>query len=439
MSDTIIALATAPFKSALALLRVSGSDAFSITRSLFSRPEEINGKRKFLFGTLRNDGKNIDEVVLLLYPAGSSLTGEEVVEISCHGSMLVVEEIVSAYMAKGARYAKPGEFSERAFLSSKMDLIEAEAVNELINARTEEGKDLALMALKGKSSSLAKDLKKEIGDLLSLIEVNIDYPEYEDIEIANERTVAEVSSKLREKIASLIEKGEEGRIVKEGIKVAIVGEPNVGKSSLLNALLEEEKAIVSPIPGTTRDLVEGDFSVDGIPFHLLDTAGLRETEDYVEGLGIEKSKRSIEEADVVILVLDEKGKAPDLDDLKDKKTICIHNKKDLIPEERREEGEIYVSALEGDVSAVKKALVSATGVKEETFHSPALSNARQLGLLRQIDKALLEAEKEASSGVPMDLVSIYIQKAFHAAQELLGEGATNDLTDEIFSRFCVGK
>lgn len=441
MTDTIIALATAPFKSALALIRVSGTDAFDITRRLFSKPNQIDGSRRMAFGTLRRGNEDIDEVMLFLYPRDSSMTGEEVVEISCHGSMLIIEEIVSAFLAEGARYAKPGEFSERAFLSGKMDLVEAESVNELINATTKEGKDLALLSLKGKSSALAQKLKKELGDLLSLIEVNIDYPEYEDIEIANEQKVRETSRVIRDEIKNLIATGEEGKILKEGLSVAIVGEPNVGKSSLLNALLREDKAIVSPIPGTTRDLVEGDFSLKGIPFHLLDTAGIHETNDFVESLGVKKSEETLRRADIVIHVLSAQGDGEDslLEALKGKRVIDVYNKKDLIPQKERKEGRLYVSALEGDVESLKDALVKAAGVGEASYSSPSLSNARQLGLLRQVDATLAKAEKEAADGVPMDLISGYIQKAFNDVQTLLGEEVTTDLTDEIFSRFCIGK
>lgn len=442
MADTIIALATAPIKSALALIRVSGDDSFRIVSHLFDKPSQIKSERKMVFGNLIKEDKLIDQVMLFLYPKEHSMTGEDVVEISCHGSMIIVNEIIGAFLNEGARYAERGEFTERAFLNGKIDLIQAEAINEMINAKTNEGKEISLLALEGKTSSLVKPIKEDLASLLSLIEVNIDYPEYEDIEVANSQKVIETVEKIQKSIANLIQKGQEGIIIKEGIKIAIAGEPNVGKSSLLNALMNEDKAIVSSIPGTTRDVVEGDFSLKGIPFHLLDTAGLRKTDDYVESLGIIKSEKSIKEADVVIWVLDaskyDEREHYEEDLLKGKKVIKVWNKTDLNTSFKPKDGAL-VSAKNGEIKPLLDALMSVIGVSEEAFSSPSLSNARQIGLLNQIYNLLSDAKEAAMNDVPMDLISSILQRAYNNARALLGEDASLDLVDEIFSRFCVGK
>lgn len=442
MADTIIALATAPIKSALALIRVSGDDSFKIVSQLFDKPSLIKSERKMVFGNLIKEDKLIDQVMLFLYPKEHSVTGEDVVEISCHGSMIIVNEIIAAFLNGGARYAERGEFTERAFLNGKIDLIQAEAINEMINAKTNEGKEISLLALEGKTSSLVKPIKEDLASLLSLIEVNIDYPEYEDIEVANSQKVIETVEKIQKSIANLIQKGHEGIIIKEGIKIAIAGEPNVGKSSLLNALMNEDKAIVSSIPGTTRDVVEGDFSLKGIPFHLLDTAGLRKTDDYVESLGIIKSEKSIKEADVVLWVLDaskyDEKEHYEEDLLKGKKVIKVWNKTDLNTSFKPKDG-VLVSAKNGEIEHLLDALMSVIGVSEEAFSSPSLSNARQIGLLNQIYNLLSKVKEAAMNDVPMDLISSILQRAYNNARALLGEDASLDLVDEIFSRFCVGK
>ena len=438
--DTIIALATPPLKGALAIIRVSGNDAFSITEKLTGKTIAPTQK-ELVYSSLTYEGKLLDLVMLLLYPSSSSMTGEDTVEITCHGSMVIAREIIEAYLSLGARYAGPGEFSSRAFYHGKMDLIEAEAVNDLINATTRESKNVALYSLSGKTSKLLLPLKEKFGEILGFIEVGIDYPEYDEEEMVTAPLIAARCEAIKADIAYLIEGGERGQIVREGIKVAIVGEPNVGKSSLLNALLQEDKALVSPIPGTTRDVVEGEISIRGIPVKLLDTAGLRETEDYVEGLGIARSEKMIREADVILYVYDEKtDKAYEknlFEATKDKRVIEICNKSDLIPNKRK--GVIYASAIQNDVEDVKKAIYESLEVGEEAFNAPSLSNERELALLRRMNGELDLAIEACSKEEPVDLISAYIQEAYHLLQELLGEEPNLDLTDEIFSRFCVGK
>lgn len=442
MSDVIIALATPPMKGALALIRTTGNGVFEITDEIFSKKVSETKDRAIYYGVLKDDANIIDMVVVYAYKGPNTATGEDVIEISCHGSMLIVNQIVEAYLRRGATYATRGEFSSRAFYNGKMDLIEAESVNDLINATTAEAKNLNLMSLRGKTSQLVEPLKKQIADLLSLIEVNIDFPEYDDVEVANEELIVKRVDEIRSTIADLVKGGKEGKIVKEGLKVAIVGEPNVGKSSLLNALMNEEKAIVSDVPGTTRDVVEGDVSVKGIQLHLLDTAGIRSGADKIEALGIVKSEESIAKADLVIHVIDA-NKPESAEDLrikemsKDKILITVYNKSDLL--EKQDEDKIYISAINKDIKPLLDKIYDELGLSESAFTSPSLSNSRQLGLLMRIDQDLVKAKEDAIHKAPVDLVSVNLMAAYNGARELLGEGTTLDLTDEIFSRFCVGK
>ena len=440
--DTIVALATPPMKSALGIIRVSGDDAFDIVSKCFNKDIRNIDKRTLLIGSIVDGDKEIDEVVLAIYKGPKSFTGEDLVEIICHGSLLIANEILELLISKGARYATNGEYSSRAFLNQKIDLIQAEAINDVINATTKEAKDLSILSLKGDTSSLIVPLKTRIADILSLIEVNIDYPEYEDIEVANKEKVVEVIDELLPQIDKLVKEGQEGLIIKEGIKVAIIGKPNVGKSSLLNALLGESKAIVTDVAGTTRDIVEGDINLNGIVLHLVDTAGIRESKDVIESIGISKSKESIEKADLVILVLDSTSKLDDYDEQilklsKDKNRIIVYNKADKLNDLSKDK--IYVSALKGDISPLKEAILNKVGVSNEAFSNPSLNNTRQLGLLKSVKESLLKAKEDALNDLSIDLVSVSLMDAYTSILEILGEANQIDISKEIFSRFCVGK
>ena len=442
MNKPIVALATPPLNSALAVIRASGDGVFAIADDIFSKKVSETTSRTAYVGYLKDGERTIDQVVLLAYPSPNSVTGEDVVEISCHGSMLIVSEIIEAFLSRGARYASRGEFTSRAFYSGKMDLIEAEAVNDIINATTRESKNLALLSLEGKTSKLVAPLKEKIASLLALLEVNIDYPEYTDIEEANSEKIEDEASKIREDLSALIAQGEQGKVIRQGVKTAIVGAPNAGKSSVLNALLEQEKAIVSPIPGTTRDVVEGDISIKGIPFHLLDTAGIREAEDAIESIGVERSKKAIDEADLVVLIVDvarglQQSDEEILSQAKGKKTVVCYNKSDLI--NNKDEGRVFTCAKNGDVEELKNALFDCLGIGESSFLTPSFGNERELGLLREIDGYLKEAVDGAKEGLSPDLLSVMLQEAYNASRKLLGEEPTQDLSEEIFSRFCVGK
>ena len=444
MFETIVALATAPLKSALHIIRVSGDDCFDIVSKCFSKDIRDIKERTLLVGHILDGEKIVDEVVVAIYKGPKSFTGEDLVEIICHGSVLIANEIISLLLSKGARLAANGEYTSRAFLHERIDLVQAEAINDVINATTKEAKELSMLSLKGETSKLILPLKKRIADILSLIEVNIDYPEYEDIEVANKDNVISIVDELVPQIDKLVSEGEKGLIIKEGIKVSLVGKPNVGKSSLLNALLGESKAIVTDIAGTTRDIVEGEINLNGVVLHLLDTAGIRDVDDKVESIGVNKSKDAIKESDLVIVLLDASNKLDDqdkeiLDLVKDVPHIIAYNKIDKASDNKLFKDAICISALNNDITPLKNAVYERLGLKDETFKTPSLNNTRQLGLLKNVKESLLNAKEDALNDLPIDLVSVSLHDAYNATLEILGEYNQTDISKEIFSRFCVGK
>lgn len=442
MFETIVALATAPMKSALAVIRVSGDESFSVVSKCFSKDLANITKRTALVGEIINGKEIIDQVVVIAYKGPKSFTGEDLVEIICHGSTLIANEIIELLISKGAKHADRGEFSMRAFLNQKIDLVQAEAINDVINATTKEAKKISMFSLEGDVSKLIYPVKVMIADLISLIEVNIDYPEYEDIEVANKEKIISDIDKINTVLKELTTQGEKAKIIKDGLKVGIFGKPNVGKSSLLNALLGEEKAIVTDIAGTTRDVVEGDIVLKGLTLHLLDTAGIRESDDVVENIGVNKAKAIIDEAELVIVVIDaskelDKQDKDILELTKDKKRIIVYNKKDLatsIPD-----NSVAISAKENDIDALVKAIHDAVGIDEVVFNQPSLNNARQIGLLKQAMEHLNTAKADAENDLGVDLISVSLFSAYKSVLAILGEDNEIDISKEIFSRFCVGK
>ena len=440
MFETIVALATPPMKSALAIIRLSGDDCFEVVSKCFSKSILNIKERTILVGSIFDKDHKIDDVVICVYKGPKSFTGEDSVEIICHGSTLISSEIIEILLQNGARLATNGEFSSRAFIHQKIDLIQAESINDAINATTKEAKDLSLLSLSGETSKLIKPLKTKLADIISLIEVNIDYPEYQDIEVANKEKIVSYCDKLVTSINKLVNEGEQARIIKDGLKVAIVGKPNVGKSSLLNALLGEDKAIVTDIAGTTRDVVEGEINLKGIVLHLLDTAGIRDASDKVESIGVERSKKAVKQAELVIVVLSENIEKEDqeiLDMTKDSNRIIVYNKADQIKDKK--DNNIYISALQNDIKPLVDEIYKNVGLDEQAFSRPALNNARQLGLLKQAKESLLKAKEDAKNDLPVDLLSVSLMNAYSAILEILGEANQIDISKEIFSRFCVGK
>lgn len=441
MFETIVALATAPLKSALSIIRLSGDDCFSIVSKFFNKNLEEVNKSTIFHGYILDEGETVDEVVLLAYKGPRSFTGEDSVEIMCHGSPLIFNKIIEIAIKNGARLATGGEYSSRAYMHGKLDLIQAESINDLINAESEASKKISMMALKGETSTLITPLKKSIGDLLSLIEVNIDYPEYLDIEEANDEKIKIVCRQNIDYIDTLIENGNKGRIIKDGINVAIVGKPNVGKSSILNRLIKEEKAIVTDIKGTTRDIVEGKLIVNGIVINLFDTAGIRESEDVVEGIGIKKSIEKLENSDLVIAVfdnatLDEEDKEI-LSLIKDKESIIVFNKSDLLKDKK--EGALYVSALNDDIEPLKQAIFDRLGLSKQNYENPSIANTRELGILSSIREDLKEVLKNNENQIPIDIINLQLKEVYLKILSLTGEDNDFDMAKEIFSRFCVGK
>ena len=437
MFETIVALATPPAKSALAIIRISGDDCFKVVSNVFTKDLTKVKEKGIHYGFIKDGEKNIDQVVLLAYVAPHSFTGENSVEIIAHGSMLIVNQIMALLLKNGARMATNGEFSSRAFLNGKIDLVQAEAINDMINATTAEAKDLSMVSLTGETSKVFKPIKDMIGEILSHIEVNIDYPEYEDIEETSKEEILGKCGEIIEKIEVLIKDGERNRIYRDVVKIAIVGKPNVGKSSLLNALIKEDKAIVTAIPGTTRDVVEGDFNISGVPVHLYDTAGIRDSADVIEQIGIDKAKKAVENADLVLFIVDETGIDNKLYALiKNQKHIIVTNKADQIS--KKNPGNLYISAKNDDVSALIEKIKEELEIGDVVI-KPTFNNTRQLGILKQIVFYLKNAIEDTKQDQPIDLISVSIMAAYNCSLDLLGQNNKNDLTDEIFSRFCVGK
>ena len=441
MFETIVALATAPIKSALSIVRLSGDDCFFIVNKMFTKDISKIEKSTIFYGYIKDGDTIVDEVILLAYKGPHSFTGEDSAEIICHGSPLIFNKIIEVALKNGARLATGGEYSSRAYMHGKLDLIQAESINDLINAESEESKKISLMALRGETSKLILPLKKDLGDLLSLIEVNIDYPEYLDIEIANHQKILDFCTKNISYINSLIENGNKGRIIKDGISIAIVGKPNVGKSSILNALLNEDKAIVTNIKGTTRDIVEGKLIINGIVINLFDTAGIRESDDVVEGIGIKKSVEKLEKSDLVIAVFDslnfDEEDKEILKLVKNKDTIVVFNKSDIL--ENKDNTQLFISALNKDIEPLKEEIIKRLGLSKKNYDNPSIANTRELGILENIKEILENVLIDTKNELPIDLINSKLKEAYLKVLSLTGEDNDFDIAKEIFSRFCVGK
>ncbi|MEG0823795.1 MAG: tRNA uridine-5-carboxymethylaminomethyl(34) synthesis GTPase MnmE, partial [Erysipelotrichaceae bacterium] len=358
----------------------------------------------------------------------------------------ITKKILSLCLANGARLAKRGEFSSRAFINGRIDLTQAEAINDMIIADNESSAKLAIQGMKGSIQKLIDPFVKEILDIIANIEVNIDYPEYEDIEDLTTNKLLPIANDWINKMNSLLERAYSGQIIREGIYTAIIGKPNVGKSSLLNSLLEEDKAIVSHIAGTTRDLVEGNINIGNIKLHLIDTAGIRESQDYVEKIGIERSKKAIEKAQLVILVLDatkeiDKEEQMLLELCKDKTIIKVYNKMDLIEDKDMDKSidSIYISAINNNIDSLIDMIHNIFDKHLIVLKEPALNNERHIGLLKKALVSMINAKNAMEASVQPDLVEIDIQEAYNSLKEISGEVNRDDLLDTLFSNFCLGK
>jgi len=444
IDDTIIALATPPLESALAVVRMSGSKSFSIINKMFSKKVELASKNAIFHGKIIDENKQqIDDCVVLAYKAPFSFTGEDVIEISCHGSLLIINKIIEISISLGARLAEKGEFTKKAFYNGKLDLLQAESINDLINSKSDAASKLALSGINGDISNNIKNLKSKIVEIISHIDVNIDYPEYDDIEQLTSTIIKPKIEELISELSIISKETEFGKIIKNGINVAIIGRPNVGKSSILNALINEDKAIVSEYEGTTRDVVEGQINLAGINFNFLDTAGIRDSQDFIEKIGIKKSKEVIDKSDLVIFVTDTKGEITKedndlLNSISNKKKIIVYNKSDKTNYESNDN--VVVSAKNKQVQPLVKSMLEVIGFRLEDYQNkPLLSNARQKGQINKALIALKDALNSCNNQAPSDIIEIDVREALKAIQELLGEIYKENLEDEIFSKFCLGK
>ncbi|WP_273477235.1 tRNA uridine-5-carboxymethylaminomethyl(34) synthesis GTPase MnmE [Faecalicoccus acidiformans] len=438
---TICAISTALKEGAISIVRLSGEDAIPIINQIFTKDLSHVPSHTIHYGHILDDHKEpVDEVLVSVFRAPKTYTREDIVEINCHGGIFITRKILSIVLSHGAKLAKPGEFTQRAFYHGRIDLSQAEAVEDMIEATNDSAAKMAMKGIRGSVHKLLQPLIDDLLDIIAQIEVNIDYPEYEDIE---QLTQKDLLPKIKEWllcIDSILKKANTGQIIKNGIDTVIIGRPNVGKSSLLNALLEEDKAIVTDIAGTTRDIVEGQIHIGSVQLNLIDTAGIRHASDKIEQIGIEKSQEKLRQAKLVLLVLDgshplTKEDEDLLEQTKDKLRLIIWNKQDL--SDTSQEG-ICISAKNHQIQPLIDALESLYQndlLKEE----PILSNERQIGLLQQAKSAMKRAQIALEAQTEPDLVEIDIQEAYEDLKEILGEVHREDLLDTLFSKFCLGK
>lgn len=447
MNDTIVAISTALGEGAISIIRVSGDDTIKIINPLFDGKDlEKASSHTINYGHIVYNGEIIDEVLLSIMKAPKTYTKEDVIEINTHGSIAVVNKIMEILLLEGCRLAEPGEFTKRAFLNGRIDLTESEGVMDLINSETELTRKMAINELSGNVSRLITDTREDIISLISNIEVNIDYPEYEDIEVVTINKIREKVREIKEKLLKTLKLSEDGKILKDGIKTVILGKPNVGKSSLLNALLEEEKAIVTDVKGTTRDIVEGSILVGGVKLNLIDTAGVRKSDDIVEKIGIEKSLNLIDEAELVLLILDASCPLSEedkylLEKTKDKKRIIIMNKIDLNLNNSYMDDVIKISAKNNEgIEDIKDAIKKLFNVG--TFMSKNLTfftNVRQISLLKSAIKSLEDVEQGIKEEREIDMIEIDLKLVWEKLGDIIGANYTEELIDNLFSRFCLGK
>jgi len=441
--DIIVAVATARQEAAISVIRLSGEGCIEFVSEFFTGHILAKASHTITYGYIVDEDKKIDEVLVNIYRAPRTFTAEDMVEINCHGGIYITNRIVSLCLKRGARMAEHGEFTKRAFLNGRIDLAQAESVADMISAKTDLSSSLALKGIQGRVSRLIKKLKESLIQIITQIEVNIDYPEYDDIEELTAEKLLPMTETFENQVKDILRNARNGQLIRNGIKTAIVGRPNVGKSSLLNALLEEEKAIVTDIAGTTRDIIEGQINLDGIILQLIDTAGIRKTDDVVEKIGVERSLKAAREAELVLLVLD--GSVPltqedqALLSLTEKMNrIILINKTDLGCVVDIDG--IHISAMEGKIEALQEKIVSLFEIGDLRANDDVyLSNLRHIQLMEQCLESVEKAIQAMKDGIPVDLIVVDLYDAWHCLKEILGEEAKADLLDELFSRFCIGK
>ncbi|KAA9014599.1 tRNA uridine-5-carboxymethylaminomethyl(34) synthesis GTPase MnmE [Niallia endozanthoxylica] len=458
--DTIAAISTPMGEGAIAIVRLSGDQAFSIAERLF---RSVGGKKiseelshTIHYGHIIDPKTNevAEEVMMSIMRGPKTFTKEDVVEINCHGGLVSVNRVLQLCLKNGARIAEPGEFTKRAFLNGRIDLSQAEAVMDLIRAKTDRAMNVALGQMEGRLSKLITGLRQELIETLAQIEVNIDYPEYDDVEEMTHKMLKEKASYVKKEIEHLLQTSSQGKILREGLSTVIVGRPNVGKSSLLNSLVQENKAIVTDIPGTTRDVIEEYVNVRGVPLRLLDTAGIRETEDIVERIGVERSRQVLKEADLILLVLNYSDELTVEDEnlfnvVKDMDVIIIVNKTDLPQKIDMNR----VKELAGNHKLITTSLIEEKGIEEleeaiadlfftgsiESGDMTYVSNSRHIALLDQAYTAINDVLEGIEIDTPVDIIQIDLTRTWELLGEIIGESVQDSLINQLFSQFCLGK
>ena len=451
--DTIAAISTPLGEGAIGIVRLSGTDSFAIAQRIFKGKDLASVASHTLnYGHIVDPDKNeiLDEVMVGAMRSPKTFTREDIIEINTHGGIAVTNEILQLVIREGARLAEPGEFTKRAFLNGRVDLTQAEAVMDIIRAKTDKAMNIAVKQLEGSLSDLINNTRQEILNTLAQVEVNIDYPEYDDVEEATTEIIREKTSEFEALLTNLLKTARRGKILREGISTAIIGRPNVGKSSLLNNLLREEKAIVTDIEGTTRDVIEEYVNINGVPLKLVDTAGIRETEDIVEQIGVERSKKALKEADLVLLVLNASEPLTDqdrqlLEISQDSNRIILLNKVDLpekIEIDQLPEDHIKISVLKNQnidqiEDRINALFFENAGLVEQD--ATYLSNARHISLIEKAVESLQAVNEGLALGMPVDLLQVDLTRTWEILGEITGDAAPDELITQLFSQFCLGK
>ena len=456
--DTITSISTPMGEGAIGIVRLSWPQAIEIGDILYKGKKKLSEVETHTinYGHIIDPETNetVEEVMVSVLRAPKTFTREDIIEINCHGGILTINRILELTMTYGARMAEPGEYTKRAFLNGRIDLSQAEAVMDFIRSKTDRASKVAMNQIEGRLSDLIKKQRQSILEILAQVEVNIDYPEYDDVEDATTDFLLEQSKRIKEEINQLLETGAQGKIMREGLSTVIVGRPNVGKSSMLNNLIQDNKAIVTEVAGTTRDVLEEYVNVRGVPLRLVDTAGIRDTEDIVEKIGVERSRKALSEADLILFVLNNNEPLTEDDQtlfevIKNEDVIVIINKTDL--EQRLDVSELR--EMIGDMPLIQTSMLKQEGIDELEIQIKDLffggevqnqdmtyvSNSRHISLLKQARQSIQDAIDAAESGIPMDIVQIDLTSTLEILGEIIGESASDELIDQLFSQFCLGK
>ncbi|HBG3176478.1 tRNA uridine-5-carboxymethylaminomethyl(34) synthesis GTPase MnmE [Staphylococcus aureus] len=456
--DTITSISTPMGEGAIGIVRLSGPQAVEIADKLYKGKHLLNDvpSHTINYGHIIDPESKevVEEVMVSVLRAPKTFTREDIIEINCHGGILTINRVLELTMTYGARMAEPGEFTKRAFLNGRIDLSQAEAVMDFIRSKTDRASKVAMNQIEGRLSDLIKKQRQSILEILAQVEVNIDYPEYDDVEDATTEFLLEQSKEIKQEINRLLDTGAQGKIMREGLSTVIVGKPNVGKSSMLNNLIQDNKAIVTEVAGTTRDVLEEYVNVRGVPLRLVDTAGIRETEDIVEKIGVERSRKALSQADLILFVLNNNEALTQEDytlyeAVKNEDVIVIVNKMDL--EQNIDINE--VKDMIGDTPLIQTSMLKQEGIDEleiqirdlffggevQNQDMTYVSNSRHISLLKQARQTIQDAIDAAESGVPMDMVQIDLTRTWEILGEIIGETASDELIDQLFSQFCLGK